>query len=235
MLKKRFLVRRAFLCHGGPLCPQYIVPTNTVVPFLMSLYERTNDAKWRSLADRAMEYVENELLPSYCREAQFEDTDLYYNYHNLTNFLPCALIRHYCRYYSNDARRMAIADELMRFVEDQFVVWKRPASRNNNGCDTSLWHTSAGLEQYLWYVPIGSSTAGIADTFYAMYKAGRGELHLVKALVLADWITNMQRPDSHALDELPGRRGQFPVQLYACPFRHGGSVRRTRQKHFSVM
>lgn len=47
----------------------------------------------------------------------------------------------------------------------------------------------------VWHVPIDGSTVGIALTFYAMYRAGRGELHLAKALALADQVTIMQHAD----------------------------------------
>lgn len=180
---------------GEAVYPQYVVPNDHIIDFLTGLYERTKDNKWRRLADGAIAYLENSVLRDYCWEGQFEDTNLFYNYANLTHFSADTLIKYYCRYYPNDEKKMAVADELMRFVEDQFVVWNRPAPWNDSHYDTSLWHTPAGLEQYVWHVPIDGSTVGIALTFYAMYRAGRGELHLAKALALADQVTVMQHAD----------------------------------------
>ena len=93
---------------------------------------------------------------------------------------------------------MELARELMRFAEDQFVIWKRPypwAHASNDGgtpYDTSIWHTPCALEQYGWYVPIDDSAASIALGFFTLYKAGCGELYLAKALALADQLTRVQ-------------------------------------------
>lgn len=88
---------------------------------------------------------------------------------------------------------MRVADELMRFVEDQFVIWKRPSPWSRQHFDTSIWITPCGMEQYKWHVPIDASTSDISNTFLEMFKAGRGELHLAKAMALADAVTRAQR------------------------------------------
>ena len=180
---------------GEPIVPQYIVPNQHIMDFLSGLHERTNDEKWKKLADGAITYVENTVLRDFCWEAQFEDTNLFYNYHNLSHYGPDTLIKYYCCNYSKDEKKMAVAEDLMRFVEDQFVIWHRPAPWNDCDYNTSIWHTPAGLEQYVWHMPIDDSTSSIALAFYSMYKAGRGDLYLAKARALVDQITVMQHED----------------------------------------
>ncbi len=179
---------------GELLSPNYCEPLERIVPFLMALYEQTGDEQWKALADGAIKFVEDNELKTYEWEAQFEDSFCSENYSNLTHYGAAAMVRYLAKYYADDEEKMKVADDLMRFIEDQFVIWKRPAPWNKDHYDTSLYHTPCGLEQYLWYVPIDASTGDILSAFLAMYKAGRGELHLEKAKALADSLTRVQQP-----------------------------------------
>ena len=194
-----FLVRST--STGEPVSPNYISPMQQVAPFLMSLYERTGEERWKALSDGAVKYVIDTQLMSYNWEGQFEDSPLSTSYMNLTHYGPVMLAKYFARYHRDDPRAMEQAVQLMRFAEDQFVVWKRPypwkhaAPDNGEPYDTSLWHTPAGLEQYGWYVPIDASTASIAMGFLALYDAGCGEIYLAKARALMDQVTRMQHGD----------------------------------------
>ncbi len=180
---------------GEALSSNFCDPLSIIAPFLTRLWKRTGEENWKILADRAIGYVEEKVMATYEWEGQFEDSVCSANYSNLTHFGASALIRYYVTNYGDDEAHMAAADDLMRFVEDQFVVWKRPAPWNKDHYDPAEFLTPSGLEQYKWYVPIDSSTAAIARTFLAMYKAGRGELHLAKAMALAASLTRAQQPD----------------------------------------
>jgi len=179
---------------GEPTVINYCDPLECIVPFLMTMYRRTGEDVWKKLADRALAYVEREKLKNYEWEGQFEDSAFSANYSNLTHYGAGALLRYYATYYSDDEEKIQRAEDLMRFVEDQFVVWKKGSPWNKHGYDPSLWLTPAGLEQYNWHVPIDASTADIINSFLCMYKAGRGELYLAKAMALADAITRAQQP-----------------------------------------
>ena len=167
-------------------------PVGHITPFLMKLYERTGEEKWKKLAEDSITFVEKNTLQTYNWEGQFEDSGLSVNYSNLTHFGASALVRYYAKYYSDDESKMQIAEDITRYIEDQFVVWGRPAPWNKDGGDPAGWPTPCALEQYNWYVPIDSSAASIIMTFIALYRAGRGELYLAKAKALADTITRVQ-------------------------------------------
>lgn len=186
---------------GEPTSTSYCNTLSQIVPFLMSLYERTDGAVWKTLADNARAYIEREQLATYNWEGQFEDSYLSIHYSNLTPFEAEALIAQYTKYHADDAEKMAACDDLMRFIEDQFVVWTRACPWNRHPTDPSIWSLPAALEQYQWHMPIDSSTAACMNTFINMYRAGRGELHLAKARALADQLTRMQNPTT----------GQFPT------------------------
>lgn len=197
---------------GESLTPNYIAPIENVTPFIMHLYRRTGDEKWKNLGRKTVEYVEKTQLTTYNWEGQFEDSPLSVNYVNLTHYGPVALAEYYAEFYRDDEEKMAVAEELMRFAEDQFVIWKRPypwthaTPDGEKRYDTSLWHTPAALEQYGWYVPIDGSTCNILCGFLALYKAGRGELYLAKARALCDQLTRVQHEN-----------GQIPTHWMNTP------------------
>ena len=90
---------------------------------------------------------------------------------------------------------VAEAVDLMRFVEDQFVVWGEYPHWNPNSNDMP-WFSPAGLEQYYCYCPIDSSTATIMNAFINMYLLRKDRLYLEKAMALGDTITRMQDTQS---------------------------------------
>lgn len=183
---------------GEPVSENLISPLDSVIPFLTQLYERTGDEAFKTLSDRAIGYVMKTQLSTYNWEGQFEDSPLSTNYMNLTHFAATKLAIYFAENHAHDPEKMELAKELMRFCEDQFVIWKRPypwphASPDGSApYDTSLWHTPCALEQYGWYVPIDSSTCAVARGFLALYKAGLGEIYLAKARALTDQVTRMQ-------------------------------------------
>lgn len=197
---------------GEVVNDNFISPMEQVVPFLMKLYESTKDSRWFEVAKKAVKYVEDTQLSSYNWEGQFEDSPLSTNYMSLSHYGPCALAKYYAEYFSDDEEKMKIAVDIMRFCEDQFVVWNRPnpwyhqSPPDNPPYDTSIWHTPAALEQYQWYVPIDASTSSVLSGFLALYKAGQGELWLAKARVLADQLTIVQHEN-----------GQIPTHWMNTP------------------
>jgi len=194
-----YLVRSAVT--GKPLTGNCVSPMLDVVAFLDALYKRTGDGCWKELCEKAIGYVTETQLRTYNWEAQFEDTALSSNYANLTHFSAVSLAMYFAENHADDPKFMELAKSLMRFAEDQFVIWKRPypwfhgAPGDFAPYNPAIWHTPCALEQYNWYVPIDSSTCTVAHGFFALYKAGCGSLYLAKALALMDQLTRMQRED----------------------------------------
>ncbi len=175
----------------------------SVIAFMKSMADRTGEEIWLTLMKNANAYRAGQKMDSYDWEGQFEDSPTSAHYTNLSHYPADSMVYYIAENEKDDPESMAQAEDLMRFIEDQFVVWSRHAPRTRRDDDPGFrpefenlpnWHTPCGLEQYNWYVPIDSSTAHIMGAFLRLYKANGNPLLLAKACTLADSITRMQNP-----------------------------------------
>lgn len=170
--------------------------TLDVLHFLSAFYKRTNEECWHTLEKNFFGYLIKTRLETFNWEGQFEDIKLSGNYTNLTHFVARDFVKYIIENVADDQEMVETAKELVRYVEDQFVVWGDFAPWSNHKNDGDKWYSPAALEQYFWYVPIDSSTAALAEDFLYGYTLTHDELFLEKACALGDSITRMQNPDS---------------------------------------
>jgi len=191
------------------------VGSNKLVPIsVMSMFERmfrlTKDAKYRAAGDRAFATIEKTRITSWNWEGQFEDVQPSSAYRNLTKHDACATAIYLADRYPDDKERLALARELLRFAEDQFVNWERPYAPGrapvkeqyngglyNHFWDQDLWICPSVLEQYGCFTPIDSSAAKLINTYLALYRAEGNPTDLAKARALGDTATRCTLPDGH--------------------------------------
>lgn len=182
---------------GEPEVPNHCV-SFSILSFLNKMYLRTKDPCWHTLERNYYDYLVKTCLDNYNWEGQFEDAKISdSNYRNLTHLEADKMIEYIANNLSDDSEMMAEAEQLMHFVEDQFVVWGdfAPWSTHlNRYGEKSQWFSPAGLEQYTWYVPIDGSTGAITSAFLHLYEAKKDPLLLEKACALGDSVTRMQNP-----------------------------------------
>ena len=176
----------------GDNCCQHFA----ILEFLNAYGKRTGEEKWREMAGRYYDYIAARCLDSYSWEGQFEDVALSANYRNLTHLTADSMISYLATERSDEPALIAIAEELARYVEDQFVVWGEHAPWNRSYGPTNLFHSPSVLEQYNWYVPIDGSTGAVIRAFIDLYKVTGNPLYREKACALGDTITRMQDPES---------------------------------------
>jgi maltose/maltodextrin transport system substrate-binding protein len=166
----------------------------SILGFLAHMKNRTGESIWGELADNYFAYLKKAGLDEYNWEGQFEDITPSPAYTNLTHFPADNMITYLLENKSDDLEMLEAAKELMRFVEDQFVVWDEFAPWIS-------WlnpevKSPAGLEQYFCYWPIDASGAKIMTTFLDVYEATNDKLYFEKAAALGDMLTRMQNPES---------------------------------------
>ena len=168
----------------------------SILDFLQAYGQHTGEATWGEMAKRYYAYIAAECLDSYNWEGQFEDVKLTSNYHNLTHLTADRMISYIAKNRQHEPDMIALAEEIMRYVEDQFVVWGEYAPWNRSLAPGGTFHSPAALEQYEWYVPIDGSTGAVMRAMLDLHEATGDPLLLEKACALADAITRMQDGES---------------------------------------
>ena len=182
---------------GSPVSGNRLVPTG-VIAFLEELYSVTGDEGYRAAADRAFAFIDRGPLADWNWEGQFEDiTPASRKYQNLTKHNACETAIYLVKRFPGDRRRIAQARDILRYAEDQFVMWCAPSHGDGRGpwqptYPFRCWRTPAVLEQYSCYSPIDASAAKLIRTYLALYSAEGRPLDLAKARALGDSTVNNQ-------------------------------------------
>jgi len=197
--------QRVHVKDGSPKGENVLVPT-LVIQFLDRLGQLAPNAAYRQAADRALAWILEHPLKTSNWEAQFEDTRPRKRYRNLSHREPVQFAALVYRRGIRDPGILREAHEALRFAEDSFVVWSpndavvtaalfKPGSRwnGNDPYFGSDWFVPAALEQYVFYTPISSASAGFIDAYVAGYRT-TGELRMLeKARALASTLTRAQQ------------------------------------------
>lgn len=168
----------------------------TILKFLSEVYAYTGNEEINSLQHNYFAYIKKICLDEYNWEGQFEDIPLTSNYENLTHINAGRLLEYIVDNFPDNKEMMDEVITLMRYIEDQFVVWEDFAPWHPLHKPDEKWYSPAALEQYDWYVPIDGSTASVIKDFLKLYSVTGDELYLEKAYALGDSITRMQNPQT---------------------------------------
>ena len=195
---------------GREVAPNRLLPIDSM-EFLESLHAATSNESFRAAADRAFSYIERGPMVDWNWEGQFEDVKPVTNrWINLSKHPACSMAMYLLKRFPNDANRLAQAEALLKFSEDQFVEWTPPynhrrAADEPAGPDDGSWSffckpysdwvTPCALEQYKCYLPIDSSAAKMINTYLALWQATGRRENLDKARALGATATRMQEED----------------------------------------
>lgn len=186
---------------GEPVSNNVCVDFN-ILSFLHDMAEATADSELRTLEKNYFDHLIKTCLENYNWEGQFEDVEVTPPYENLTHFGAGHLIKYIKENLSDSPEWVEVAAELIRYIEDQFVIWGEHEPWRINGHykkqfgDNSHLFSPCGEEQYHCYDPIDSSGATIMESFLNAYVVTGNKLLLEKALTLGDMITRMQNAET---------------------------------------
>ena len=174
---------------GEQIDPNLCIPTN-IIHFLERLIESYGLDKFTKNADKAMKWIIENPLKNFYWEGQFEDVPPSLAFRNLSKGHVLSLASHFLTKDISNPGLVETAEELIRFGEDQFVIWEQPFPNETEKTDN--WITPCALEQYVYYVPIDASAARFIETFKIAYEATGKEIYLAKAWSLANSMTIAQ-------------------------------------------
>jgi maltose/maltodextrin transport system substrate-binding protein len=170
-----------------------LVPDGVVL-FLERLIEKHGFKQYLPMSKAAWRWIEQEIASTFRFEGQFEDVNRRGGRSwNLSPLPACSIAERLLRRHGDSAPLVALAEEMIRFAEDQFVIWEQPVPG-----DVSWRHfpllpfTPSALEQYAYMVPIAGSAAKLMEAFQAAYQATGKEIYLAKAAAFANAMTVIQ-------------------------------------------
>ena len=193
------------LATGETVGRNTLVPTR-VMTFLEALGEATGEARYTKAADECFGFLENDSVKTMNWDGQFEDVEPRPPYQDLTKHNAIEAMFQLLRRYPGDAAKLAVARDLLRFSEDQFVFWEAPCkpgesipspgpnARNGSRFSPGRWDYPSVFEQYSCYIAIDASARKLVRAYLAMWRAATDPLDLAKAKALCDSITRVQKP-----------------------------------------
>ena len=196
------------LKDGADASKTRLVPT-TVAEFLLHVGQVTGEKRYTDAADRAFAWMEQRgPVKDFCWEGQFEDAKPDRpRYFNLSKHMSSDYALFVLKRFPGDKAKIALARELLRFGEDQFVYWALPQSGNGAKMVTypvltghhpeefsfDHWYDLPAVgEQTGWNIPIDASAAKMIRLYLALYAAEGNPIDLMKARTLGDSVTRAQ-------------------------------------------
>jgi hypothetical protein len=184
---------------GQPVTDNVLIPT-LVIEFLDHLGEVSADHRLDAMRGKAIAWVMQNPVPTWNWQGQFEDVRPLPPYQNLTKHEAGDFAIHLLNPAAGNPLNRALALDLLRFAEDQFVVWAQPpvaSPKEQNpdgeaGAKSRTWLLPCVLEQYRCYAPVSASSAKLIRMYLAAYRATGDRLHLEKARALAGTLTRAQ-------------------------------------------
>lgn len=185
--------------NGDLVTENMLIPT-IVITYLQRIYNVTQNKQYLEAANKALIWVAENPVKTWNWQGQYEDVRPMPPYQNLTEHEACDFAIYLLENYPNDKQKVAIATDLIRFSEDQFVVWSNPpvdspTVQNPDGkqAKSSKWITPCVLEQYRCYAPVSASSAKMIRAYCALYQLTKNSIDLEKANALATSMVNLQQ------------------------------------------
>jgi len=169
--------------------------------FLMErLAEQGNDARYQAAFDRGLDWILANPVQTGLWQQMYEDVPSLEPYENLEQWAPLETAILLLRRQHPDA--VSIARKLVRYVEDQFVLFGDESSLSV----PYLPFTPCVMEQYRCYWPMDVHTANYVRAALALYEA-TGEMDWArKAIAAANTVVRCRRPDGRLSTLVPDRR-----------------------------
>ncbi len=180
--------------ESRPVTPQRLIPT-PVILFFDRMEQQYAIHSYRLAKERAWSWILKNPLETYQWDGQFEDVALHGAYKNLAREQACDVASLLLDQATGNPAGMAQAEELLRFAEDQFVVWapvKDPEGWNHTiggrKRAPETWFAPTVLEQYVCYEPVARSSAVLIHVYLKAHTVTKKQVYLEKAAALANGL-----------------------------------------------
>lgn len=195
---------------GEPTAPQKAIPTSTI-----NYFERLkNSYGMKGLEtpiQKAFDWIMANPVKTFHWLAQYEDVNskAFAPYQRLSREQVCDLAIYLFKKYPGQPEYVSLAEELIRFAEDQFLTWEqiedvavipskgtlRPAPDPpvaKPGWYSRNWMTPVVHEQYGFWMPSARNTGLMIETYWYAYAGTKKDVYLAKARSIANNFTRVQ-------------------------------------------
>lgn len=181
---------------GKPTAANIAIPTSTI-----NFFDRIRGYGVKGLkrpTKKALKWIMDNPMKTFDWHGQFEDIYERPPYHNLSREQACDMAIYLLRNSKTNSRNIKLAEELIRFSEDQFVIWEKPRpdlkiGNEGQGALSKNWITPSVQEQYVYWMPVGRSAGIMLNTYWEAYKVTKNEMYLAKAKSIANSFTMVQK------------------------------------------
>ena len=184
---------------GRPATDNVLVPT-LVIEFLDQLGKVAPQPRFDAMRNKAVAWIMQNPVRTWNWQGQFEDVKPLPPYENLTKHEACDFAIHLLSSAKASPEERTLALDLLRFAEDQFVMWDQPPENRPGGqnedaqasAKSKNWLLPCVLEQYRCYAPVCASSAKLMRTYLAAYRVTGDAHHWHKAQALAGTLVRSQ-------------------------------------------
>ena len=179
---------------GEPIAPVELIPS-VVISFLDRLIAQHGETELQPTVDRALSWMMQNPVRTSDWKAQFDDAKVRGPYENLSKHEATEFASYLFRTAKGDVAKIAIAENILDWAEDQFVIWDHPPDLNprNDKLKAENWFTPCSAEQYAMFEPISGSSAFMIVAYIRAYDATGKQIYLAKADALANALTVAQQ------------------------------------------
>ncbi len=181
---------------GEPTAPNIAIPTS-IINFFNRLESDYGVENLNKSTQAALEWIMNNPVRTFNWQGQFEDVKASLPFENQSREQACEL----AMYLFKNNLKIGLAKELVRFAEDQFVIWEKPMDieielmeQNSSklGYMSENWITPCVQEQYDWWMPVSRSAGIMIDTYWEAFNATQNKIYLAKAKSIANSFIKVQ-------------------------------------------
>ncbi|HEY0668964.1 MAG TPA: hypothetical protein VGD22_12340 [Sphingobacteriaceae bacterium] len=181
---------------NAPVAKNIAIPTSVI-----NYFDRlSSDYKVKGLENatkKAFNYIMLNPVKTYDWQGQFEDVYARPPFVNLSREQSCDLAIYLLNNGKDNPENIKLAEELIRFSEDQFVIWEQPRRKTvphkNEGRNPENWITPSVQEQYVFWYPVGRAAGIMVDTYWHAYNVTKNDMYLAKAKSLANSFVMVQK------------------------------------------
>jgi hypothetical protein len=170
---------------GGGKTNDYTSDQAEIIDFLDELATHYNRQDLIPARDRAVKWMLDNPVKTHYWQHQWDDTAYFKPYENLEFYDTALFAMYLARHATWRNGYRAIAENLFRWIEDQFVLWE------NSYAPMDV--TPGVLEQYAYRLTIDWHSSHYILLCMAMHKTTGKKIYLEKARAMADTLTVVQR------------------------------------------